>query len=484
MRPRRLRAALAAGAAALLCGTGPALAGGFERLDPEGAAAYRGLARPLVVREADGRTLEASGDTLVRARYGPGTPSRTRVPCTLQGGPGVIHALASDPLGITYVAAERGLFMISPEVDALDPVELQDGAPPGVPLAIVMDARRRLWIATDQAFGCVDPVMFFGRTFGAADSVPDAKAATLGADRDGSLILVTDEGVYRYRPDAGEPPAIHSILANGEPAAAGSTIPLAPGAPFEIRLEGSALGGVTFRHRWDDRLPLRPADGGTILRRGLAPGHRRIEIVALDRDLNATPVRTLHVKVGWPLYWSPPVVLALGALTGLGFAGIRFAWPAGGDHDARRRAFLSAVLALGIGLQLLAAAVPHARGWPLVGFSMYTGLYEPGDLALRFVIEGLGPGGERRKIQAEDTRLDYLEWHIVRPLATGGARAGSAFVAWYNRLHPDRPISGVEARMYRWRLSREGPVPVAPIILAHYEEDDAIPGTVGSTLVR
>lgn len=464
----------------------PAAAGLFERVEShawpaEVESLFAGTKSVLRAVERDGSVLEALGHRLYRIRGG----SREELVCTMDTGPGTIHVLAADPIGATYIGADRGVFMVSPEVQVLDPLHLQDGVPRGRPLAMSVDARRRLWVATDEEFGCVGTSQFFGRVVGTREEWGGARPRALVTGHDGSILLVLEDGVVRYRPDIGPRPLIHSLLANGKPFQPDSPFVLPFGEGLELKLQAEAAGGAQFRYRWDDRLPWVPGQEGTIPRRGLAPGLRRVEVVALDRDLNASAPLTMGVNVLWPAYWQPRLALTAGLAFVLGLAAIRFGpRPRPKVPDARQRALVSTFLVFILGLELVAALIPHARGWPFVGFSMYTSLYSRGDLAYRFTIEGLGPGGSRHLIRAADTGLDYLDQHVERPLIRHGAPAGRELVQWLNKRHPNRPIHGVEVRAYRYRLTRDGPVPVAPIVLSRYEEDHADPGSLGPALVR
>lgn len=207
--------------------------------------------------------------------------------------------------------------------------------------------------------------------------------------------------------------------------------------------------------------------------KGLAPGRREIEIVALDRDLQASTLAILYVDVPWPAYWSPPFLLAIG----LGFGALCVALPLlpsriRRDPARRARTFISIFLTIALGVQVVAGMVPHARGWPIVGFSMYTTKSTPYDVVWNVAIEGLARDGSRVPLRAEDTGLTHVGGQVVRPLAAGGARAGRAFVEAYNAGHPRAPIAGVDVRVYRYRLAPAGPVRVAPLVMMHYRGED------------
>src|SRR5688572_4835853 len=115
------------------------------------------LLAALVVASTDGeRVVETTGSVLVlenarlqRERAG----VRAELGCTDERGPGLVLDVAPDPGGLTFVAAEHGLFLLGPFVDVLDPVELGDGAPRGRPTSLQVDETRRVWMATESAVG-------------------------------------------------------------------------------------------------------------------------------------------------------------------------------------------------------------------------------------------------------------------------------------------------------------------------------------------
>src|SRR5260221_10357766 len=146
-------------------------------LPPQGGFAHTRL------EEFPGSVLEADGARLSRTRDG----RVQTVGCTDPAGTGVIRDLALDPAGNTFVAAERGLFLLGPDVDALDSVELGEGAPRGRPTSVSVDARRRVWIATEEAFGVLEPSFFWGRTVGATERLdrPGPYRVAAGAEGGG-----------------------------------------------------------------------------------------------------------------------------------------------------------------------------------------------------------------------------------------------------------------------------------------------------------
>src|SRR5262245_6112948 len=109
------------------------------------------------VREVDGAALVLQDGRLFRERGG----ARAEIGCTAAEGPGRVLDLASDPGGLVFVAAERGLFVLGPFVDVLDPVERLEGGPQGAPTSVFVDRRRRVWFATADEVGVLDPSFFW-----------------------------------------------------------------------------------------------------------------------------------------------------------------------------------------------------------------------------------------------------------------------------------------------------------------------------------
>jgi hypothetical protein len=67
------------------------------------------------VVERPGSELRADGERLLRRRDG----VEITLPCTSAEGTGRIRDLALDPAGLVFVAAERGLFVVSAELGSL-----------------------------------------------------------------------------------------------------------------------------------------------------------------------------------------------------------------------------------------------------------------------------------------------------------------------------------------------------------------------------
>ena len=104
---------------------------------------------------------------------------------------------------------------------------------------------------------------------------------------------------------------------------------------------------------------------------------------------------------------------------------------------------------------------------------MYTRSYQSEEL----IHEGILTGIDRR---GRPVYLNYhavgfatdSRWNVLRALISGGDEAGEQFVADFNGRRDGDPLRGVQVRSRRVRLTTDGPVRVAPIVLSHYLRPD------------
>lgn len=448
----------------------------FERVGPQGEehrAAILGDFRMRSLRLVrGGEELEILDGALVRRR---GDSERELVPVD-GSDPGRILALAADPAGPTWVAAERGIYLADPESEVLDRVELGSGAPPGDPTGVWVDGQRRVWITTDRSFGVIDPAFFWGRSFGAEDGLPSGPYRMVypPAARGEAPWLVTPEAVWRYRVDEGRAPEVVEVILDGLTLEAGDTVALEHGIAPALSARGSGRGGADLRWRLDGHQVWRPL-GEPLPTEELRPGRRRLQLMAIDRDLRRSEPFEVFLEVAYPRAYAP-AALGGAVAAGVVLLAIFFRCLARGRDRGREtcvRTLASTAIATGLVLQVIAACLPHARGWPFIGFTMYTRSYQSEEL----IHEGILTGIDRR---GRPVYLNYhavgfatdSRWNVLRALISGGDEAGEQFVADFNGRRDGDPLRGVQVRSRRVRLTPDGPVRVAPIVLSHYLRPD------------
>ncbi|MFN0009435.1 MAG: hypothetical protein ACKVXR_16175 [Planctomycetota bacterium] len=429
--------------------------------------------RDIAVVERPGSELRADGDRILRRRNG----SEAALACTDPAGTGAIRDLALDPAGLVFVAAERGLFVVSAEVDALDPVKLAEGAPKGIPRSVFVDARRRLWIATEQEIGVVDPSFGWGRTMSLEDGLPGGPPYRLAGEPDDTLLVETSSGVFRYRPDQGPAPVVTRIEVDGKTFEPGETVTGVYGKTIFVAAEGRAQGGASFRRRLDRHHVWR--EFGVEPIEDIHPGQHVLEVIAIDRDLRRSAPATIPISFDLPPQYEKAFVLKIGVIL-VALVTALFAWRArrsGGGRAAWIRAPISAAIAIAIGVQVLAGIVPHAKGWPFMGFSMYTNTYGENWVIYDGGVFGIEPGGTTRKLQYHGV-VAFADdrWQVIGPIIDGGPGFSREWVERYNALHPSEEIVGLQARADRRRLTAEGPVEIAPLVFSSWRAPEGTDG--------
>ena len=442
-------------------------AGGAQE-EPAGFEEIAHVGSPALERAVDerGGRLEIQGDELVRLRG----QERAVLGHADAEGPGELRDLASDPAGLTFVAGANGVYATSPEVRVLDRLALLDGAPPGSPTSVHVDAARRLWVATDEAFGCLDPSFYFGRTI----EVPGPGPYRVLGGRDDGVVVVGAQRTWLYRPEVGTPPTITDLTLDGSALARDELLELDFGEELALTATGTATGGPVYRYRVDlHHVWLRLED---VVPGDIEPGSHTLDVATFDRDLRVSEPFRIRLRVDYPFYYQKTFVVGLAA----GLAGLLFLafWTLGSARGTKRlwRAVVSTVLVLTLALQVLAGAIPHARGWPFIGYSMYTESLDVGHIAYNAVLVGLDANGQHRTIDpgalgvAADNR-----WQVLGPLIRGGDEVNANAVAKYNGDRPTwTPIVRLQVWAKRWLRTENGDRPISQMILSDYvvpEED-------------
>ena len=426
----------------------------------------------LRVEEGPHSFLHVEGGRLVRVLDGRSIP----LGCTDPTGPGEIRCLALDPVGNTFVAAERGLYLAGPDSEALDPVDFRDGAPPGRPTSVHVDARRRVWIATDEGLGVVDPSFFWGRTIGAEDGVGGKGPYRITAVEGSAFVLESGGGLLRYLPDRGPAPTVGLVTVDGAPCAEGAAVHIAYGASPVLGAAGAANGGATFRwridrhHIWRCLSDERPDPT-------LSPGRHDLEVIAVDRDLNRSRPFHAVIDVGVPTRYEPRFLLRLAALAAVVVVllsvvvSVRAARGVRGPRPWIRGLVGGAIAAVLLG-QIAAGIFPHAKAWPFVGFTMYTETSAEGRMTYDEGLIGIDAAGARRRI--DEISLGSAcddRWQVLGSLLEGGEPVAGRWIERYNEFRPSHPIERVQVVAERRRLTAEGPVQVAPLVFAAFGKE-------------
>jgi len=405
--------------------------------------------------------------------------------CTQAGGTGEVYDLARDVAGVEVVAAEHGVFVISREVEALDPLE------PMAPLhlegvrAVHADARRRLWFAGERGLGVLELAGQWGHRFTPEDLPEELRGCEtfrIGPAPGKGLLVEGRLGgrrvAYRYLPDRGEGPRVEELLVNGEVWDAAQAVELTYPEGFLLEARGTGLGGARFRYRIDEHHVWRDLGEDSELAR-FSPGEHTLDVIAVDRDLvRSEPVRLTIRSAFPPRFDKRFVVVALGIFGALGLAlFLRYERRRGWRPGALYRAPLSAGLLTVLTLQVLAGIEPHGKGWPFMGFSMYTTRFDEGDVIFESVLVGLQRNGGSRVIppQAVGVAIDG-RWQVLGPLVDRGDEVARQYLEAYGRRYPRSGVVGLQVRARRHRLTSEGAVEVAPQILSHYRAARGEPG--------
>lgn len=415
------------------------------------------LLLPLVVcsgvQAQNPPTYEYSADALTRMFKG----QSQEIGCTDPEGPGTIHGLARSPLGTTYVIAENGLYSLSDKVTDLTPLPLKSGAPAGVPRGIQVDDLGVIWLATDAGFGPVEPVHLFGRVL-----APGAFSG-LSKSADGTLHAQSAAGTFEYRPGAESPPVVRVESADPAPI----------DGVQHVRLASTTRGPALYAYRISYRYRYLTQSAAAFEIRDLEPGRQELMFAVYDQDMQRSADVRVVLQVPYPKTFSKavavPTILALGA--GLLLVLLNAARRRGGGRTRYTKALLSAFIGSVVGLQILAGIIPHAKGWPFVGFSMYSGTFAPGSHTYKGVVHAIyGQGFTRRILPASAGYLSDGAWQALIPLVYGDDETRQRFVDAYNKRQPGMPIYGIVVSDQKHRLTALGPIAVAPIVMRVYPE--------------
>ena len=388
----------------------------------------------------------------------PGTSTRRPAPCTDPADTGRVTQLAATGLGQCVVAAERGLFVLDEAHPVADLVSLRDGGLEGALRGVVSAGDGRVFVCTRDAFGCVDLRHRYGFSFGEGQGVPDGPYLGLGDGGGRDVLLFTAAGTFRYRPDQGSPPQpVGGALDRRDLRLdAGAAAPV---APSEV-----AAGVVQLRARRQHHHLLVPLEDGRLP--GLRPGSHAVEVYAIDRDLRRTLVGRHQVEVA-----PPPQLSKRALLAGAGIAAallVALAWPRRGRRRAARALLRVGVFGV-LALQVMAAGLGYGRSWPFMGFSMYTEVYREGSLLYKPQVLGLRDDGSAVALVDWDLGLRQDGyWQVLSELVYGADAMLQQRIGVLAARRPDYRVTGLRFTDTRKRLTRDGPVDVAPVVLREW----------------
>lgn len=360
-----------------------------------------------------------------------------------------------------WIPAEDGLWMTDAEAEARDRVRLEDDVLAGRPLGVVVDrGGQRVWVATEQEFGCFDSRFFFGRVLRPADGIPPPPYTGLTRVEGGLRIRNRAGTTVVYRPDRGAPPEVTRVQAR-----------LVGGRTVRIRVEGRATGGPTFRYRAAHRHAWLPIRGREVEIAGVDPGRAVFEVVAVDRDLRYSAPRRVAVDVPYPEAFDKRLLVPAVGGASLGLLALLVWRSRRGGARALWRAAISAGLIVVLALQVAAGLLGYGRSWPFVGFSMYTERYHEGSVLYKPVIEGRFADGVWRELHPSAFGLPSDgPWQAVVRLLHGGDSERRRCVEAYERAH-GVVLQALRVRTRRIRLTRDGPVRIAAVVLLRYEPE-------------
>ena len=378
--------------------------------------------------------------------------------------PGEVVDLVRDPTGTAYVAARNGLFVASPDCDVLDRVDFDCGEPPGTPLAVALAGEQRVLLLTDRALCAVETRQFLWSEVELAALEPPLRS--LRKLDNGQFEVEGKSGVARFdleRSGVSNWPSVRVL--NGELRPDGVRA-LAFGE--KLTLEVPALEGVRWMWREAGRFRWLPLDGEPAHLDLPRPGRQALCVVAFDSTMRASPELRIELDVAFPPTLSKHAVLGgiAAPLLALVLLAATLAWRRERTLRAAWRGLLSASLGCLLGLQLLAALVPHSKGWPFVGFTMYTRVSERDSLSYRHEFMGLTPDGHWRALTPPGGAFGkYENERALQPFIHDADGRRERFLREWNASRPAERLVGIADLCRRRRLTPDGPVDVPRIVM-------------------
>ncbi len=371
-------------------------------------------------------------------------PTLPALPCLSPGGTGEIHSYLKQPFGPGFVAAKRGLFVADLEAKTLDLLDLRDGTPKGEVFSLRFENPSCLQVRAKDGTYNIHPAWLFGRKVASRlrkKKEPMGPPSSLEAARGGSLL------------------------------APGSRLATDAAGRVRLDLKAKAMGGATFRWRLQGHHLWRPVEqvGSQYLLGPIPPGRHKVFVVAMDENLRFSSPFPLEFLRPLPKGLSKAVLIPVaGGLVLMVF--LLSVFPVlGKGRGPLRRALLSAVAVSVLGLQVFAAIVPHAKGWPFVGFTMYTQTYHAQSLLYRPVIRALLEGGKEVEVSPSEggITVPYTTFRSLVPLLNGGPLRLEEFRETLGR-NLGAPVQRLRILAERTRLTPGGPKPAGALLLGLY----------------
>lgn len=384
--------------------------------------------------------------------------------------PGEVVDLVRDETGAAYVAAHNGLFLASPDCEVLDRVDFDFGEPPGVPIAVAIAGEQRIWLLTDRALCAVETRQFLWSELQLPSLEPPLRS--LRKLDNGPYEIESSAGVAQVDLDGlGVAHWPSARVLNGELRPDGVRA-LAFGE--KLTLELSTVAGVRWMWREAGRFRWLPLDGKPAHIDLPRPGRQAVSVVALDSTLRASPEQRIELDVAFPPTLSKQALVGGIAAPLLAFVLLAATLARRRERTLRAgwRGLLSALLGCLLGLQLLAALFPHSKGWPFVGFTMYTRVSERDSLSYRHEFLGLTPDGRWRALTPPGGAFGKYETErALQPFIHDADGRRERFLREWNASRPAERLVGIADLCRRRRLTPDGPVDVPRIVMfAHPPE--------------
>ena len=148
----------------------------------------------------------------------------------------------------------------------------------------------------------------------------------------------------------------------------------------------------------------------------------------------------------------------------------RHSFRSGGGRVAHAKAGIGASVLCLLTLQFLACVFPHSRGWPFVGYAMYTNKAHPYDTADSVQLRKILPNGRLAWISAHDFGMAIdSHWQVIRPLMHGNAAVKLGYLR--RAQTSSNEMRGLQVIVKRRRLTPNGPIQVATLVPVHFDPE-------------